>query len=314
MVPDTVSASISGRPVRRPYWIASPAWATILFFAARAFAQPALEPGTLPVSWVTGGPNCLEVPDWQIHEYNPSFYILRESGCTHYEKPFLYLMLGRERALLVDTGAGASDAARVVQRLLAKKGNPPLTVAHSHGHGDHVAGDKGFEGLANVTLVAAAAPAIQKAFSIANWPEQAGSIDLGERVIDVIPIPGHQPAHVAYYDRRTGILLTGDHLYPGRLYVGDFPAYLASTRRMVKFTEDKPVAHVLGCHIEQSATPFADYPAGTVYQPREHGLELGRAHLLELLTELERMQSKPVKLALRDFTIFPREPQPARKQ
>jgi glyoxylase-like metal-dependent hydrolase (beta-lactamase superfamily II) len=184
----------------------------------------------------------------------------------------------------------------------------------SHGHGDHVAGDKGFEGLANVTLVAAAAPAIQKAFSIANWPEQAGSIDLGERVIDVIPIPGHQPAHVAYYDRRTGILLTGDHLYPGRLYVGDFPAYLASTRRMVKFTEDKPVAHVLGCHIEQSATPFADYPAGTVYQPREHGLELGRAHLLELLTELERMQSKPVKLALRDFTIFPREPQPARKQ
>ena len=286
----------------------------LLFFAALAFSQPVIEPGTLPSSWITGGPNCLEVPDWQIHEYNPAFYILRESGCTHYEKPFLYLILGRERALLVDTGAGASDAARVVERLLAKKGNLPLIVAHSHGHGDHVAGDKGFDGVPNITLIAATVPAVQKAFAIASWPEQIGSIDLGDRQIDVIPIPGHHAAHVAYYDRKTAILLTGDHLYPGRLYITDFPAYLASTRRMVQFTGSKPVAHILGCHIEQSATPFVDYPVGTTYQPHEHRLELGRAHLLELLTELERMQAKPVKLALRDFTIFPREPQPGRKQ
>src|SRR5205807_2014815 len=108
--------------------------------------------------------------------------------------------------------------------------------------------------MAGVTLVAATVPALQSAFGIANWPEQIGSIDLGDRVIDVLPIPGHQPAHVAYYDRKTEILLTGDHLYPGRLYITDFPAYLASTRRMVQFTEGKPVAHVLGCHIEQSAT------------------------------------------------------------
>ena len=267
-----------------------------------------MEPGTLPAAWITGGPNCLEVPDWQIHEYNPTFYILRQSGCTNYEKPFLYLIFGRERALVVDTGAGASDAAKIVQRLVAKKGNVPLVVAHSHGHGDHVAGDKGFAGMPGVTIVAAAVPALQKAFAIETWPEQVGSIDLGERVVDVIPIPGHQPAHVAYYDRQTGILLTGDHLYPGRLYITDFPLYLASTRRLVQFTEGKPVAQVLGCHIEQSTTPFVDYPVGTTYQPREHSLELGRAHLLELLAALEQMQARPVKLALRDFTIFPRTP------
>jgi glyoxylase-like metal-dependent hydrolase (beta-lactamase superfamily II) len=274
---------------------------------------PQVESGVLPAAWTTGGPNCLEVPDWQIHEYNSSFYILRESGCTHYEKPFLYLIFGRERALLVDTGA--SDAAPVVQRLIEKRGTRmPLIVAHSHGHGDHTAGDKGFDGMCNVTLVAAAVPALQQAFAITNWPEQNGSVDLGDRVVDVIPIPGHQPAHVAYYDRKTGILLTGDHLYPGRLYITDFPLYVASTRRLVQFTEGKPVAHILGCHIEQSATPFVDYPVGTNYQPREHSLELGRAHLLELLAALEQMQAKPVKLALRDFTVFPREPRPDQKK
>jgi glyoxylase-like metal-dependent hydrolase (beta-lactamase superfamily II) len=283
---------------------------------ALAWAQSDLEPGTLPSAWMTGGPNCLELPDWQVHEYNPTFYIIRQSGCINYEKPFLYLIFGKQRALLVDTGAGASDAAAMSQKLIAKwakrnqRESVSLVVTHSHGHGDHVAGDKGFDGMAGVTLVTAAVPALEKAFDFAHWPEQAGSIDLGERLIDVIPIPGHQPAAVAYYDRKTGILLTGDNLYPGRLYISDFPTYLASTRRLVQFTEGKPVAHILGCHIEQSATPFLDYPIGTVYQPQEHSLDLGRAHLLELLAGLEQMQAKPVKVALRDFTIFPREPRP----
>ena len=294
---------------------------------AAALAQapasaPAIETGSFPATWLVAGPNCLEVPDWQIHEYNANFYILRESGCTNYEKPFLYLIFGRDKALLVDTGAGQTvDTAATVQKLIAKwqkknqRSEPiELVVAHSHGHGDHVSGDKGFEGMANVTLVPATPEAEQKAFNIARWPEDPGSIDLGDRVIDVLAIPGHQPAHLAYYDRQTAILLTGDHLYPGRLYVSDFPAYLASTRRLVEFTATRPVAHILGCHIEQSTTPFVDYPVGTVYQPHEHPLELGRAHLLELMAGLEEMKDQPKKLAMRDITIAPQAPRGQRKQ
>jgi hydroxyacylglutathione hydrolase len=286
----------------------------LLFLAAVMCHAQNVETGTLPASWNTGGPNCLELPAWQVHEYNPSFYILRESGCTHYEKPFLYLIFGKERALLIDTGAGESDAAQFTQKLIAKwlaqnqRSSIALVVAHSHGHGDHVAGDKGFAGTPDVTVIPATVEAAQKAFSIANWPGDAGSIDLGDRVIDVLAIPGHHPAHVAYYDRRTGILLTGDHLYPGRLYIGDFPAYLTSTQRLVRFTEGKPVTHILGCHIEQSATPYVDYPVGTKHQPHEHSLELGRAHLLELLDGLEKQTGEPRKAAYRDFTIFPKTP------
>ena len=277
----------------------------LFLFALTLTAQPTLEPGTLPAKWITGGPNCLEIPDWQVHQYNPTFFILRESGCTNYEKPFLYLILGKDRALLVDTGAGPVDTAAFTLKLIAKL---PLMVVHSHAHGDHIAGDKGFAGFPDVTLIPAAVDAEQKAFGIANWPDGLGSIDLGDRIIDVIAIPGHQAAHVAYYDRKTGILLTGDHLYPGRLYIADFPAYVASTRRLVEFTESHPVAHILGCHIEQSSTPFVDYPTGTSYQPHEHSLELGRAHLLELMGALDALHGTPAKVFLRDLTIYPVPP------
>ena len=59
--------------------------------------------------------------------------------------------------------------------------------------------------------------------------------DLGDRVLDIIPIPGHQPAGIAIYDRRTAILLTGDTFYPGRLYVRDQAAYVRSIKRLVDF-------------------------------------------------------------------------------
>ena len=36
-----------------------------------------LTPGSLPDNWLTGGPDCVSVPDWQIHAYNEDFYILR---------------------------------------------------------------------------------------------------------------------------------------------------------------------------------------------------------------------------------------------
>ncbi|HLK69972.1 MAG TPA: MBL fold metallo-hydrolase [Bryobacteraceae bacterium] len=277
-----------------------------------------VRPGTLPASWVTGGPDCATVPAWQVHPYNEDFYILRESGCTNYEKPFLYLLFGKDRALLEDTGAGKSDAPRIVSETIAKwaaqKGRKPvpLIVAHSHAHGDHVAGDEGFRTLENVTMVPLTVDGTREFFGIEKWPESAGRIDLGDRVIDVIPIPGHDTLSIAMYDRQTGILLTGDSLYPGRLYVRDFPEFVRSTTRLVDFTRGKIVAHVLGTHIEESATPYKDYPVGTKYQPEEHALALSRGQLLELKEALDSME-KPARVAFRDFTIWPQAPRPAKK-
>jgi YVTN family beta-propeller protein len=268
--------------------------------------------GTLPKTWQTGGPNCPDLPKWQVHQYNPDFYILRESGCTHFEKPFLYLVFGNDRALLEDTGAGQVDTATIVMEVVGQwarrnqKNSVPLIVMHSHNHGDHTAGDAQFKDKSNVQFVAATVPEIQRAFGIERWPTDIGHVDLGGRILDVIPIPGHNDASIALYDRATGVLLTGDSFYPGRLYVTDFQAFAASNLRLVDFTRGVPVAHILGTHIEQARTPFVDYPRGTAYQPDEHVLELSRGDLLELNDAIIRLNGKPDKIVLRDVTVVPR--------
>lgn len=268
-----------------------------LIAASSAFAE--LQVGTLPTHWQSSA--------WIVHEYNNNLTILRQPGLSHYEKPFVYLLFGTDRALLLDTGAGKPGIGAIVKPLLDKRGNPPLIVIHSHGHSDHTAGDAELRGMSGVTVVPPAVDELKKTFGIESWPEGAGTIDLGGRILDALPIPGHDAVSIALYDRRTGILLTGDSVYPGRLYVRDWTAFRDSIDRLLSFTALNPVAHVLGTHIEQTRTPFLDYPRGTQHQPDEHALDLGRAHLLELQRLLiEGTPNQPA--AARDFTIVPVRP------
>lgn len=276
----------------------------------------AIEPGVLPASFYAGGTDCSGVPQFRVHAYNADFYILRQAACTNYEKPFLYLLFGQERALLLDTGAGKVDVATVVDTLvrhwLSRHDRPTsslgLVVAHSHAHGDHVAGDSQFVGRPATTVVGRDSASVRAFFGVPRWPNEQGAIDLGARVLDVIPIPGHQPASIALYDRRTGVMLTGDTFYPGRLYVRDTAAFAASIDRLTAFAKRHEVTHFLGAHIEQMRTPYRDYPVGTVDQPEEHALSLDRAGLLELDSAVTAMRGRFVRTPLRDVTIWPVSP------
>src|ERR1700733_1306590 len=274
-----------------------------------------IQRGVLPDRWATGGPKCIEMPEWQVHEYNPTLYILRQSGCTDFEKPFVYLLFGRDRALLLDTGSRNGNLLPIVETTIHRwltrnaRQSIALIVVHTHEHGDHCAGDAALRAsrypAIPVTLIDAGVETNKSFYHIANWPEGSGSIDLGDRLIDAIPIPGHSDASIALYDRKTAILFSGDTLYPGRLYIRNFSQYVTSVDRLIRFTEGKPVAQILGNHIEQTITPYLDYPEGTIYQPEEHELQLSRGSLLELRDALASLNGHPARLALRDFTIWP---------
>ena len=268
--------------------------------------------GVLPLKWPVSGPACPGDPRFEVQPYNDDLYILRESGCSNYEKPFLYLLFGTDKALLLDTGAGKTDVAEAVARVidgwLGRHGRDgiDLVVAHTHAHGDHTGGDEQLRQRPRTQVVATSPAAVGAFFGFHDWPDDTVRYDLGGRVLDVIAIPGHEPSSIAIYDRQTGLLFTGDTLYPGRLYVRDAPAFVLSIARLVEFTRGKVVTHVLGNHIEETRTPYLDYPVGTVHQPDEHALELGRAQLLELDAALRAMDGSVRRMAFRDFTIWPK--------
>jgi glyoxylase-like metal-dependent hydrolase (beta-lactamase superfamily II) len=122
-----------------------------------------------------------------------------------------------------------------------------------------------------------------------------------------VELPGHEATHIAIYDRQTGLLLTGDSLYPGLLFISDWTAYRASIHRLAQFAAGQPIAHVMGAHIEMTATPKVNYPYGTTYQPDEHALPLTAAHLTELDAALTQLGPTPPgqPVAHDDFVIDP---------
>lgn len=262
---------------------------TVVLAATSALStgRAQLVPGVMDVQWNIGSEDCEKHPQpaIQVHQYNPQTFILRQNPCTTSEAPFLYLLIGRNRALLIDTGAVADAkkmplAETVVSLLPGGAARLPLMVVHTHSHLDHRSGDDQFRSLANVEVVATDLESVKSRFGIANWPEAFGQIDLGGRVIDVIPTPGHHRAHVAYYDRQTGLFLSGDFFLPGRLLIEDREAALASARRVAAFIGTRPISHVLGGHIELSESGEVFW--GSSFHPHERPLQLTRQDLMAL--------------------------------
>lgn len=264
-----------------------------------------LVPGSLTVVWMHGSQNCQQNtdPELQEHAYNATTIIFRQNKCRTFEAPFIYLLIGETSALLLDTGA--TNTATLRNAVRARIGQKPLLVAHTHGHGDHIAGDPQFAGQPNTTVVANNLTAIRAAFG--TTATTAGTRDLGNRVLDVFEIPGHHTTHIAIYDRNTGLLFTGDTLYPGLLFVQDWTQFRASAGKLAQFVQSHPIAHVLGAHIEMTSTPKQNYPYMTTYQPNEHVLQLGATHVMQLDAAVQQLgPTVPASpQAYDDFVIDP---------
>lgn len=241
--------------------------------------------------------------------------MLRQAKRSSWEAPFLYLFFGADRALLLDTGdvaersrcdvRGAVDG--LIQTWTAAHPGPepyPVVVAHTHGHRDHRRGDPQFAARAHTTLVDAGLDSTCAFFGFAGWPTGAAVLDLGGgRRLDVLATPGHHRAAITVYDRWNGMLVTGDTVYPGRLYVEDMPAFIASLERLVDFGQTHEVSHVMGCHIELS-TSGRDYAGGAPYQPDEAALEMKPAVLQRVLDAARSVSDKPGVHRFTGFEIY----------
>ena len=266
----------------------------------------------LSVEWMDG--SGLNEPLVQVHALDEHTYILRQSLKTHYEGPFVFLLLGNTGALLIDSGATSDEEIwplrhfvdGIITDWLVAHPTPSysLTVAHSHGHGDHTAGDVQFSNRAKTSVVPESLEGVKSFFGFTNWPNETVSFDLGGRVLRVIAGPGHEEAATLFCDPWTGVLFTGDTVYPGRLYVVDMFAYIATLDRAITVMGEVPVSYLLGCHIEMSSTPGQDHPLGSLSHPGEAPMPMRPGQLVTLRERAVEIAHVPGVYKFDDVIIY----------
>jgi len=261
--------------------------------------------------WRHGSPNCdtQTAPELEVYKHNATTFIIRENKCGHFEAPFIYLLMGSEQALLIDTGTAEHSKdiplAPTVNKLLNayySGSKPKLLVIHSHSHGDHVAGDPQFSQRANTIVVGAQQHDIQSFYQFDN--NAKATLSLGDRNLTVLFTPGHQEEAVTIYDPKTQWLITGDTFYPGLVYVKHWQHYRESINRLAEFGQTHPVKAILGGHIEMHQTSGDIYPIGSTYQPEEHPLPLTFAHLTQINNALQEAE-QPTEIKHNSIIIMP---------
>ena len=146
-----------------------------------------------------------------------------------------FLFTGEDYALLVDTGFGEGDLKSVIDSLT----DLPLILLNTHADRDHIGCNHQFDTAFLHPSELYHPGASGKNFS-AIWENDL--IDLGSRSFEVIHIPGHTPGSIALLDRSNRILVSGDSVQVGPIYMfgpmRNFPAYLHSLERLEDYMGD----------------------------------------------------------------------------
>jgi glyoxylase-like metal-dependent hydrolase (beta-lactamase superfamily II) len=273
----------------------------LVLIALCVLAAPARAAKDMPIAswnapWDEGAGDCSKHPHppLEVHRYDAETFVLREDLCATWEAPFMYLLIGDKRALLIDTGDVADLhkmplAYNVFGLMLRSPLNPTrLTVVHTHRHTDHRSGDAQFAMFPKTATIAGYdIDGVKKFYGFKDWPNGIARLDLGNRIVDVIPTPGHNETHIVFYDEKTRLLFSGDFLMPGRLLISDPAAYVASAARVADFVRNKPVAGVLGGHVEMNAVGEV-YDWESTYHPHERPLAMTKADVLALPATLAK--------------------------
>jgi glyoxylase-like metal-dependent hydrolase (beta-lactamase superfamily II) len=282
------------------------------------YASEGPAPGSLALRWTYGSnvPAKNRDPRVQVVQYNEDSFVLRQNVCAHWEAPFTYLLFGNAGALLIDSGATANaqhyPLRATVDAIITRWGQArgrtkiPLTIALTSG--EDVAQNQGlvqFAGRPVTTIVPKPLEVMKKFHGLTqNWPSGTGKIDLGDRVIEVIPTPGTHKDGVSFYDPYCDLLFTGDLLFPGKINISNDRDYVASLQRLSAFAKSRPVKWILGGHVEMMFVPGRYYPRFATYKPYERVLEMEPALIDEAVKYAQQVQGKDMMLIRPDFALF----------
>ncbi|MEN2767882.1 MBL fold metallo-hydrolase [Ornithinibacillus xuwenensis] len=209
-----------------------------------------------------------------VEQIDSTTYAISEYG--HWEKVHSFLLIGEERAALIDTGLGIDNMKRITDQLT----DLPIVVITTHVHADHIGSHGKFEtilvhqaeadwllnGIKGLPLeqirkdisrdITIPTP---KEFDPNTYVPFKGKptellsdgdlIDLGNRLLTIFHTPGHSPGHICILDNDREYLFTGDLLYTDTpiyaFYPTTDPEELVSSLERISFLQ---VRKVYGSH------------------------------------------------------------------
>jgi len=211
-----------------------------------------------------------------------------------------------ERVAVIDTGVPGSVESLILP-CLAKLGRQPTEIAaivNTHGHGDHIGGNGTLKGLSGAPIMIHEAdaanldqPGIWSGVLYVAGPadvrlRDGDVIDLGNRQLEVVALPGHSAGCIGVYLQDEGVLFTGDSLQAlgsdvqHLAFYTDPDAYAASLERALELG----VQHLVPGH---AYLPYVEshLHGAEVRRFLEISIEFARgldAMLLRLLRETNR--------------------------
>ena len=170
----------------------------------------------------------MTIAPYDIHQLDFSCWRIEENGVRS------FLVIGTQSALLIDSGFGTGN----IKEAIAPLTTLPLMLVNTHTDRDHI-------GCNNLFAAAYMHPAEFDRYhqgggkahtALPLWEGQC--LDLGNRALEVILIPGHTPGSIALLDKKNRILFGGDSVQAGTIYMfgpgRNLPAYLASMEKLLQ--------------------------------------------------------------------------------
>ena len=125
-----------------------------------------------------------------------------------------FVLIGSEKAAVIDSGMNVPDAKDIAKSIT----DLPLIMINTHADPDHISGNGAFEELYM-------SPNEESNLRDNNGkgriiPVHEGDIiDLGDRPLKIIDIPGHTPGSIAILDEKNRVLISGDSVQNGPIFM-----------------------------------------------------------------------------------------------
>ena len=126
-----------------------------------------------------------------------------------------FLLTGDESALMIDSGMNTPNAKEIVESIT----NLPITLLNTHCDIDHISGNNAFEEFYIGENEIDYYLKMHNQTSNIKLVKDKEIIDLGNRKLQIINLPGHTPGSIAILDINNRVLIGGDSIQDGRIFM-----------------------------------------------------------------------------------------------